>query len=453
MKLPRFLENKFLRDTATLQVGSLLTAIGNFASAAALAFLLGPREQGRYYLAIALYTLLWCMMNQGFVGATVSQVAAANARGLPIKVAAWLAYLAKAYLVLGVVLVVLGYFLLPPLAVRVFNTSPDAARWAIWLTLTPFLEMPKIVLCAGLQGTRRMLALTQIENTQEISRVFLVVAGVLVLGGGEGAILGMLASSALASIVGIEIYLISRRENPGTLPPMREILSRIREVPLRTGLALGTKLGLFRSVDAVLREVLPSLLLKRFGTEEWVAYLRIAQRILGAPLMFMVGFSRTALPTLSELAGLKDFDQFRRTFWKACLYSGAFISTGLLLAMLFVRPVLRLTFPESYLEPVWVMCLILLPGYLAVSFSIASDTFYLVSNTLKAGVIICVVGFVVCAAAQTWLAGHIRTTGPAWGLMITMCLTSVHFVYAAWWFRHQRRGVGGPTVPTAAELS
>jgi O-antigen/teichoic acid export membrane protein len=229
----------------------------------------------------------------------------------------------------------------------------------------------------------------------------------------------------------------------------------VREVPLRTGLSLGAKLGLFRSVDAILREVLPSLLLKRYGTEEWIAYLRIAQRVLGAPLMFMQGVSRTTLPVLSELAGLKDFDRFRRTFWKACAYSGAFISSGLLLAMLFVRPVLRLAYPESYWEPVWLICLILLPGYLVVSFSIASDTFYLVSNTLKAGVIICVLGFLVCAAAQTWLAANIRTTGAAWGLSLTLVLTSVHFLYAAWWFRQQRKrtGPGTSTFPSPAGLS
>lgn len=454
MKLRRLLENKFLRDTATLQVGSLLTAVGNFASAAALAFLLGPREQGRYYLAIALYTLLWMLMNQGFVGATVSQVAAANARGQLPKAAGWLAYLAKVYILLGFVLFTIGYFLLPWLAVRIFHAQVETARWALWLTLTPFFEMPRIVVCAALQGTRRMLPLIQTENTQEISRVFLVVAGVVVVGTGEGAVFGMLASSALSSVIGVEMYLLARRDDPRSLPKLGEIARMVREVPLRRGLTLGAKLGLFRSVDAILREVLPSLLLKTYGTEEWIAYLRIAQRILGAPLMFMQGVSRTTLPVLSELAGLKDFDRFRRTFWKACAYSGAFISSGLLLAMLFVRPVLRLSFPESYWEPVWLTCLILLPGYLIVSFSIASDTFYLVSNTLKAGVIICVIGFGVCAAAQAWLAANIRTTGAAWGLSLTLALTSVHFLYAAWWFRRQRQhaGSGGSALPSAARL-
>jgi O-antigen/teichoic acid export membrane protein len=446
------LKSKFLRDTVTLQAGSLLTAVGNFASAAALAYLLGARQQGRYYVAISLYSLLWFLMNQGFVGATGSQVAAANARGLPLKVAAWLAFLAKAYLALGVVVVALGGLLLPRLAADVFHEPDGPGLWAFWLTLTPLLEMPRVVACAALQGTRRMLPLTQIENAQELSRIFLVVAGVLVTGSAAGAVLGMLAASALSSVIGIELYLLARREDPRSLPSFGEIARVAREVPLRAGMPLGVKLGLVRSIDALARDVLPVLLLRYFGSSEWVTYLRIAKSFLGMPLMFMQGASRTALPMLSELAGLKDLTRFRRTYWKASLYSGALISTGLLLAMLMVRPILRIAFPAGYWEPVWLICLILLPGYLIVSFSIANDTFYLVSNTLKAGVVLCVLGLAVCTATQTWLAARFPTTGAAWGLSFTLAITSMHFVYAAWWFR--RRGPGGGAagriVPTAA---
>ena len=59
MKLRRFLEHKFVRDTATLQVGSLFVSAGNLASAVLLAHVLGAREQGQYYVAVTLYSLLW----------------------------------------------------------------------------------------------------------------------------------------------------------------------------------------------------------------------------------------------------------------------------------------------------------------------------------------------------------------------------------------------------------
>jgi O-antigen/teichoic acid export membrane protein len=219
------------------------------------------------------------------------------------------------------------------------------------LTLTPFLEMPRVVACAALHGTRRMLPLAQIENTHEISRVFLLVVGVLLTGTAAGAVAGTLVASALSSVVALEMYWLARRENPAGLPPFGRIARLAREVPLRAGLALGTKLGLVRSIDALAREVMPTLLLQVFGSSEWVAYLRISQRILGMPLMFMQGASRTALPMLSELAGLKDLSRLRRIYWRASLASGTFVSTGILVTMACVPIILRLFFPASYRHP------------------------------------------------------------------------------------------------------
>lgn len=437
----RFLKHKFVRDTATLQVGTVLTTIGNFVSTIALAQLLGERQQGELFVAIGLYSLLWLLLGQGVVAATVSQVAAASARGLPEKGAAWLAFLAKAYVAIGCVLVPLGYFALPWLA-KVFESSGDVTRWALWLCCTPLLEMPRVVACAGLQGTRRMLPLAQIENTQEAARVFLVVIGALLTNSPAGPIMGTLASSAIGSIVAIELYREARKDAGAALPSTREIARQMRDVPLRAGLPLGMKMGLVRSIDALNVKVLPTLLLKKFGSNEWVAYLRIAQTFLAVPLLFMQGLSRTALPVLSDLAGMRDMQRFKRTFVRASLLGGAFISAGVLIALLFVPWVLQRFFPASYGDPVWLLCLILLPGMLVMSFSIANDTFYLVTNTLRAGVAICVVGLIVNTLVMAWLGALYSTRGVAWGLSFTMASAAMHYAYAAWYFR-TRRELGG----------
>jgi O-antigen/teichoic acid export membrane protein len=433
----RYLNNKFVRDTATLQVGTVLTTIGNFASTLALAHLLGENQQGELFVAIGLYSLLWLLMGQGVVAATVSQVAAASARGMPEKTAAWLAFLAKAYVAIGCVLLPLGYFALPWLA-RVFGSGGDITRWALWMCATPLLEMPRIVACAGLQGTRRMLPLAQIENTQEAARVFLVVIGALITNSPAGPIVGTLASSAIGSIVAIEIYRTARKSAGAALPSPREIARQVRDVPLRAGLPLGMKMGLVRSIDALNVKVLPTLLLKKFGSNEWVAYLRIAQTFLAVPLLFMQGLSRTALPVLSDLAGLRDMQRFKRTFVRASLLGGAFISAGVLTSLLFVPWILQHFFPASYGDPVWILCLILLPGMLVMSFSIANDTFYLVTNTLRAGIVICVIGLAVNTIVMAELGALYSIRGVAWGLSFTMASAAAHYVFAAWYFRTHR---------------
>jgi len=441
----RFLRNRLLRDTATLQVGTLLNALSNLAGTIAIAYLLGAREQGRFYVAIALYSLLWFVLNQGVHTAAVAQVAAATSRGLVQKSAAWLAFVAKAYVVIGLVLAAAGWLLLPLAGRHLFHVDEEPIRWALWLTISPLVEMPRVVAGVGLQGTRRMLPFARVENAQELARLFLVVSGALLTGTAAGAIAGTLLSSAVGSVVAIELYRAERRRVPDLLPPLREIARQVRDVPLRVGLPLGIKMGLVRSIDAIATQVLPSLVLQRFGTSEWVAYLRIAQRLMAIPLLFMQGVSRAVLPALSELVGLRDMDRFRRTYVRATLISGAVGCTALLLCVLVLPAVLDLTFPRSYREPVWIAALILLPGCMVLSFSIANDTFYLATDTLRVGVLLCVAGLLVNGAVVTLLAAQVPTTGVAWGLSFTLATSVMHHVHAALWFRRRARaGPGGP---------
>ena len=181
-RLRQLLQRKFLRDTLTLQTSSLFNAVSNLASTACLAQLLGARVQGQYIVALSLYALLFFLLNQGFYSATISQVAAASARGLHEKVAAWLGYLLKAYVLVGILLVGLGLLFLPWFARRIVHADLETARQAFWLTLTPFCELPRVVACAALQGTRRMVPLARIENGTELLRLFCVCLGALVTG-------------------------------------------------------------------------------------------------------------------------------------------------------------------------------------------------------------------------------------------------------------------------------
>ena len=438
MKLLERIKNRFVRDTATLQIGSLLNAVGNLASTIALAHVLGAGEQGRYYVALSLYSLRWFLINQGPVSATVSQVAAARARGLDDKVAPWLAFLAKAYLAIGVLMIALGFLLLRAIA-PMWNAAPETALWAAWLTVTPLVEIPRVVACAALQGTRRMLPFAQIENAHEAARVFLVIVGAVLTGSGAGAVLGTLCASAIGSIVAIELYRGARREDPKGLPSLREIAGHVRDVPLRRGFPLGLKIGLVRSVDALATQVLPTLFLQRWGASEWVAYLRIAQRILSVPLLLMQGISRNLLPALSEIAGRRDMERFRRTFVRASVTTGLAISAGLLACLPVVRLAIEAFFPHDYLVPVWTIAKILVPGFVIMSFSIANDTFYLVTNTLKVAVVVCTFALVLNAVVLALSARASPTIGIAWGLSFTYATAAVHYAYAWWWFRKQRR--------------
>lgn len=438
-RLRQLLGHKFLRDTLTLQTSSLFNALSNLASTALLAHLLGARVQGQYIVALSLYALLFFLLNQGVNGATISQVAAASARGLHEKVAAWLGYLLKAYALVGLLLLGLGLLFLPWFATRVVHADPETARFAFWLTLTPFCELPKVVACAALQGTRRMLPFARIENGTELLRLFCTCLGALVTGSALGPVLGSVAAALLSSVIAIGIYGRVRAEG-APLPGWRTILGHARDVPLRHGLPLGFKLGLVRSIDAVGTQALPTLILQHVsGSTEAVTYLRIAQRLLSVPLLLMQGVSRNVLPMFSELAGLKDMARFRRLFARTSLVSGAIVSLGVLCALPLVPWGVSLFFPADYHLPVARMALILVPGFLVMSFSIANDTFYLVTNTLRMGMLICALALVLNVLVVWYLAWVDPFYGVAWGLSFTYATAALHYVYEFWWFRwHQR---------------
>ncbi len=452
MKLFEVLRHKFLRDAATLQIGAFFNAAGNFVNAALLAHLLGAKVQGEFYVAVSLYSLLWFLVNQGLVQATVSQVAAANSRGQREKAAAWLAWLLKASLVYGVVLCVLGFLTLPTVATMWFEASDrHIGVWAAWMAISPLLETPRAVACAAMQGTRRMLPFAQTENAQEAMRVFLVTVGALITNSASGAVLGTLAASAFGSIMALELYRRDRANGGSPLPGWSEIRAHIKDVPIRHGTALGVKLGIVRNLNVLCMEVIPSLVLKRYGSDESVAYLRIAQRLVKIPLMFMQGISRTTLPMFSEIAGLKDIHKLKRAFFRASLFSGLLISGGVFCVLPILPWVLRFAFPASYPESVWKLCLILVPGFIVMSFSIANDTFYLVTNTLRVAVILSVVGMLISVALLFVLAKWNPTTGVAWGLTINMASSAIHLGYATWYLRkHARDKLSPPAAPVAS---
>jgi hypothetical protein len=271
-----------------------------------------------------------------------------------------------------------------------------------------------------------------------------------------GRVLGMLLASLLSSIIGIEVYLLARRRTrPAALLP-RDRRAR-REVPLRSGLSLGTKLGFFRSVDAILREVLPSLLLNRVRTTEWVAYLRIAQRIFGAPLMFMAGHQPVRAPRL-----LRDRRHEGLRPAAPHVLEDRPVVGDVHLERPRPRdavrePLVRATFPRATGCRCVQTCLVLLPGYLIVSFSDRErHVLPRLGHAEGRGDHLRPRFRRVRVAQILSPPQHIRPPARRGGLLVHAVGSRViHFVYAAWWFRHRgpsRRSAAAPTVPTAAEL-
>jgi len=447
-RLAEMVKSRFFRDTATLQVASAINQLSQFASTVVLAFLLGARGQGAFVVAIALQGLLHFLINTGVVPATISQIAAAHVRGNEGKTAGWIAFVAKAGLVFCLAILAVGAFALPWFG-EIFYDSREVGVWALLLCLEPLFDLPRTVAAVAFQGTRRMRALAQVENADEVVRFFLVVVGAVITGSPLGAVIGLIASAIFGSILAIEQYALARHDGGPPLPGPREIIGRMREVPLWRGMRLGIRVGLLKNGTALFLNIFPRLIIAKVVGPEWVSYFHIAQRIMQIPTMFMPAVARTALPALAELAGKKDWVGLRRLFNRVTLLTGIVTSCAMMLALVAIPFVVGAIFPADYARPVFHYAWILALGYVPYAFAAAIDSVYIATNQVKAWLWLTVLGALITIPINVWLISALKYDGVAWGLVLYQSWVLVHVGYIYWYM--YRSGAGGFGADTQAE--
>ncbi|MFT5283978.1 MAG: O-antigen/teichoic acid export membrane protein [Planctomycetota bacterium] len=440
--------NRFVRNAAALQVGAAFNSFGGFVSLLVLAYLLGAKLQGEYYTAVAMYAGLGLLVNIGVLQGTVNQLAGAVARGLDQKVTEWLAFLVKSYLLLGLLLPVIGWFALGPIgefmvylsgeefAVGSDGYSPEQLAW--FLTFTPLLEIPRQMVAAALQGTRRMVDLAQMENGQEFVRVFCVCAGALITFSPLGPVIGLMAGSAIGSVIALSIYSRARTDGGYNLPIFREVFAQFGRVKLAHGLPLCIRIGILRNIDSLAFNVFPQLVVRTFASSEWVTYFWASHRIMNVPLMLMQGISRTALPAMSELRGMKDMEMFRKQWLRVTIYGGGLISAGILIGLPLIPYVADRIFPPDYHEPISLLTKILAVGFVPSAFCIAIDTFFIVTGRIKVLMLVGVLGTPIYIVLTIVLCQFDPTTGAAWGYAFARLIPVVCFFYIARFFRQER---------------
>lgn len=434
----RWLKSRFVRDAATLQLASFLNQGSQLLSTVAIAFLLGSHGQGLFVAAVALQALLFFLVNLGVTETVVTQIASAAARKNDFKVAGWIAFMAKFVAVFGIGVLALGWVLLPWVSER-FYGDRQIGQWALWLCLVPLLELPRTVAQIAFLGTRRMLALAQVENAHELVRFYLVVLGALIDPTPRGPILGMLATSLVSTVLAVALYHQARRDGGTPLPGPLAILRRVRDVQIRQGIRQGLRIAFLRNGDALFGVVFPRLIIGGVAGMNWVAYFHIAQRFLSVPMLLANGVARTMLPALGEIAGLRDLEQFRRLFVRVTLVTGTLISAALLVTLAALPWVVPLLFPEDYAEPVFHYAWILVIGAVPFSFAVGVTSFFVATNQIKAWLSLTLLGAAITIPLNVWLIVKIPYTGTAWGLSLYQSWALVLLGYILWFLYRSRR--------------
>ena len=447
-KLLEMLRSRFVRDTATLQAAGVINQLSQMISTVLIAYLLGAEGQGLLVTAIALQGGLHFLVNTGVVPATVSQIAVAASRGNAEKTAGWIAFVTKAILVFGLAILVVGWFLLPWVGERWFG-SREVGVWAWILCLEPILDLPRAVAFTAFQGTRRMKALAQLENADEVVRLFLVVIGAVVTGSGLGAVIGSVVAALFGSLLAIELWRQARNDGGAVLPSVRDIARSMWSVPLRQGLRLGLRIGIVKNGTSLFLTVFPRLVISRFVGPEYTSYFHIAQRILTIPLTLMLGISRTALPALAGLSGTRDWRGFRKLFLQISFGSGAVLGGSILLAIPFIEPLVAWLFPPDYAYPVATYYMVLCVGAVPFTFAVAIESFYIATNRIKAWLWLTALGAFITIPLNVVFVKLIPYTGMAWGIALYQSWVLVHLVYIVWVLRTRSAFDGEPATKAA----
>ncbi len=435
--------SRFARDSTVLQAGSILLAGSGLVATFALSHILGAFKQGEYYLGIAVFTALWFLLNLGVASVATSRVAAATENKDAEGIRDWIAFALEATLLMGTFCALLCWWILPDILGwwlgGAGGQADRVALYALLLALEPLIGLPRLLCTVAFQGQRRMASLTRMENAQELSRAFLVIAGAFWTGSVMGAVLGQLAAAVLGIAIAFHFYGKERKKVEG-LPTLRSIFARIGRVRMRGRWGLGIRMGLVRNIDAYAVMVLPSLILGRYGSAQWVTYLRIAQRFVNVLKLFMAGVGRTGFVALSSAGQDPDPRRLSKVYRQTSLIGGGCVIAVSLLLLPMLPWVLERFLPVDYRDPVWTTVLILMPGVWVMGFSVVNDVFYLVTNRLHVGILISTIAFFSLIPILFFMAKLMPEKGIAIALSITYSTSIAHVIYAFIWLKKRQPG-------------
>ncbi len=381
-RIMRALRRKFVQDTVVLQVGMAVTMATYLCTSVLLARGLGPQEFGRYTIAFTLYSLVYFVANLGVTTAAVSQYARACGEKDDAAKVEVLASFLKAFLVMGLAILALGYFL--PDVAEWFYADREVGWFAWALCLLGPLQMFNGFILVALQGARRMRDYVLFDNGCGILRTVLLFFAILNFAELWGVVLATLAAGLCTSLVGLRTYGVVRRESApeDAPPPLATVLRAVPRAPLATLCRSGTLIAVNKNGNELLRCFANALIGKVAGTVE-LAHFRVAFYYIWAVQQLLGGLGRALLPMLGFRLGTSggDMNAFRRDVARVAVVSGCFfiIITALFVA---VAPLaVRVLYGGDY-EEATLLIFIMAIGHLVLGFSVVSDPFYIYTKQL-----------------------------------------------------------------------
>lgn len=411
--LSQLWKKAFIRNVATLQIGSFAGTIFQAAVGVFMARLLQPELLGIYALSFGLASIGGLLLGAGTQEAVSSLLGSVYAHQDKEGVGEVLAFLLKMTFYAGLITLLLLFFL-PRIAHHFYGNS-IIGWYASFVILAVFLSSSfTAVVQLGLQVVGKIKVLTAMIFSDQLLRfgvsLLLVFLGLGVLGAVAGQLIGAII------LFGISLFVWKRlKKSHPILPSLKGLSRRVIKVPIRKYFGFSFWVAVDRNMGN-LYMVLPVVLTGIFVSTGEVSFFKLAFGYINIALS-LLGPVSVLLNIEFPKMRIEDPDKLAKNFIKVSLY-GLLISAALTAGAIIISPIaFRILYGESFMPSVSYIFGLFLYGSL-FGIGIGLGPMWRAIDKVKVSIIINLIILGLGIPAGLWL---IKSYG-LWGSVITVTI-------------------------------
>ena len=420
-KLNYFRQNLFIRNVATLQIGSFGGTLVQAVFGILIARLLQPELFGIYSLSIGLAALAGLLLGAGMQDAVATLVGSAYAKNDKEELRDVLTFLLKITFYAGLATLLI-FFFIPSIANHFYGNSMIGWYAGVIILAVFFSSSFNAIVQLGLQVAGRIKPLALIIFGDQFLRsglaLLFVFFGFGVLGGVSGHLIGAVGISILSLLIWNKLQNFN-----GIFPSFRYLLNNIWRVPIKKYFRFSLWVAIDRNMGNLFM-ALPIVLTGIYVSSGEVAFFKLAFGYINLVLS-LLGPISILLNMEFPKTQVEDPQRLRTNFLKVSMF-GLLISVGLTLVAVVISPLaFRILYGESFTPSVSYVFGLVAYGAL-YGIGVGLGPMWRAINKVKVSILINLIVLGAGIPLGLWL---IKVYG-LWGsvVMVTIWFSVSHFV-------------------------
>ena len=337
--------NSFLKNVATLQMGSFGGVVIQSGIGIIIARLLQPELFGVYSLAIGMAGMTSLILGMGFQEAISSLLGRAYSRKDNLEIENILGFMLKITSLAAAIVILISAFL-PNIADKLYGSSIIGVYAAIVVIATVFSSFLFTLTYSFFQVTGRVRLLGLLILSDQSLRYVLSLIFILIGFGVLGAVSGQLVGAMIIFVVSAVLFTSISKSEP-LFPKLSHILSSLAKADIKKYFGFTFWVALDRNMGNVYM-ALPVILTGIYVSASNVSFFKLAFGYMNIVLS-LLGPVSVLLNVEFPKIQVENKGQLYKSFKKVSLYSLA-LSAALSIGAAIVSPIaFKILYGESYL--------------------------------------------------------------------------------------------------------